>query len=94
MKMNEFQLERLFARFGPRAKHILSATSCESCSMKEILKMADSECKGLWDNLDMGYTNYRGHVKLREAIVAQRYKRCKASRMNSSCATACWGWNP
>ena len=27
-------------------------------------------------------------------IVAQRYKRCKASRMNSSCATACWGWNP
>lgn len=27
-------------------------------------------------------------------IVAQRYKRCKASRMNNSCATACWGWNP
>ena len=74
MKMNEFQLERLFAHFGPKAKHMLSATACESCSMKEILKMADSECKKLWDNLDMGYTDYRGHVKLREAIVAQRYK--------------------
>lgn len=74
MKMNEFQLERLFAHFGPKAKHMLSATACESCSMKEILKMADAECKKLWDSLDMGYTDYRGHVKLREAIAEGRYK--------------------
>lgn len=78
MKLNEFQLERLFAHFGPKAKHMLSATACESCSMKEILKMADPECKKLWDNLDMGYTDYRGHVKLREAITSEHYKTLSA----------------
>lgn len=74
MKMNEFQLERLFAHFAPKAKHMLSATAVESISMKEILKMADAECKTLWDRLDMGYTDYRGHAKLREAIASSRYK--------------------
>lgn len=73
MKITEFKLERLFARFGPKAKHMLSATACESCSMKETLEIADNECKKLWENLDMGYTDYRGHIKLREAIT-QRYK--------------------
>ena len=35
--------------------------------------MADDECKKLWENLDLGYTDYRGHLKLREAIT-ERYK--------------------
>ena len=73
MKMTEFKLERLFARYARKAKHLLSATSCESCSMSEILEMADRECLKLWENLGLGYTNYRGHIKLREAIT-DRYK--------------------
>lgn len=73
MKMTEFKLERLFAHYGPKAKHLLSATACESCSMNEVLEMADDECKKLWENLDLGYTDYRGHLKLREAIT-ERYK--------------------
>lgn len=73
MKLNEFKLERLFSRLRPRAKYLLSAVSCESCTMKEILDMADAECKKLWEKLDLGYTDYRGHIKLREAITT-RYK--------------------
>ena len=73
MKMTEFKLERLFARYARKAKHLLSATSCESCSMSEILEMADRECLKLWENLGLSYTNYRGHIKLREAIT-DRYK--------------------
>lgn len=68
MKLNEFKLERLFSRFRPGAKYVLSPSSCESCAMKEILDMADAECKTLWEKLDLGYGDYRGHIKLREAI--------------------------
>jgi aspartate/methionine/tyrosine aminotransferase len=41
--------------------------------MREILGLADAECLKLWDNLDLGYNDYRGHVKLREAIT-ERYR--------------------
>ncbi|MDR1915117.1 MAG: aminotransferase class I/II-fold pyridoxal phosphate-dependent enzyme [Synergistaceae bacterium] len=73
MKLNEFMLERLFSRLRPGAKYILSPSSCESCTMKEILDLADAECRKLWENLDLGYNDYRGHVKLREAVT-RRYR--------------------
>jgi aspartate/methionine/tyrosine aminotransferase len=41
--------------------------------MKEILDLADAECRKLWENLDLGYNDYRGHVKLREAVT-RRYR--------------------
>ena len=72
MKMREFTLERMFARLRPRASHLLSPASCESCSMSEILNMADEECLKLWNHLDLGYTNYRGLAKLRD-VIATRY---------------------
>lgn len=73
MKLTEFKLERLFNHLRPKAKYILSASSCESLTMKEILNMADAECKKMWEKLDLGYTDYRGNIKLREAITT-RYK--------------------
>ena len=73
MKLNEFKLERLFAHLRPKAKYLLSAASSESISMKEVLELADAECLNMWENLKMGYTDYRGHIKLREAITT-RYK--------------------
>lgn len=68
MKMEEFQLERLFAGYHARAKHMLSTSSCESVSMREILDMADEECKKLWDDLSLGYTDPRGFEPLLEAV--------------------------
>ncbi|MCD8164437.1 MAG: hypothetical protein LUE09_13710 [Synergistaceae bacterium] len=78
MRIKAFKLERLFARYAEQAKYTLSQSSCESCPMKEILDMADPECKKLWDNLSLGYTRPAGFAPLREAI-AKRYTSLRPS---------------
>ncbi|MCE5201998.1 MAG: aminotransferase class I/II-fold pyridoxal phosphate-dependent enzyme [Synergistaceae bacterium] len=78
MKIKEFKLERLFARYVSDAKYMLSQVSCEACTMKEILDMADAECREKWDNLSLGYTKQMGYPLLREAI-AKRYNSIRPS---------------
>jgi len=70
MKIQEFKLERLFANYKPKAKYMLSQVSCESFTMREILDMADDECRKLWEELSLGYTNVAGFMPLRRAIAA------------------------
>ncbi|MCF0248522.1 MAG: aminotransferase class I/II-fold pyridoxal phosphate-dependent enzyme [Synergistes sp.] len=72
MKIKSFKLERLFARYDNLAEYSLSQSSCEGVSMREILDMADDECKALWENLSLGYTSVDGFKPLREAI-SQRF---------------------
>lgn len=72
MKLKEFQLERLFARHRAKTKNVFSASSCESVYMQEIIDMADAECKELWDNHRLGYTDPMGCHLLREAVT-KRY---------------------
>ena len=72
MKIKEFKLERLFARYSSQAKYRLSQSACEYCTMQEILDMADEECKKMWDNLVLGYTDTTGFAPLREAV-AKRF---------------------
>lgn len=79
MKLKEFQLEKLFARHRAKAKHVLSASSCESVSMREILDMADEECKNLWDNLRLGYTDPVGSHLLREVIAIKGFSSVRPS---------------
>ena len=38
MRIQTFKLERQFALYKAKAKYMLSQTSCEGCSMQEILK--------------------------------------------------------
>lgn len=71
MKLKEFQLERLFAKHRTRVKHVLSASSCESVSMREIIDMADKECLAMWENLSLGYTDPRGCAQLRESVAGR-----------------------
>ena len=71
MKLREFHLERIFARLRSKAKHVFSASSCESVSMREIIEMADEECKAMWNNLSLGYTDPMGCPLLREAVAAR-----------------------
>lgn len=78
MKIKEFKLERLFARYAAQAKYTLSQSACEFCTMQEILDMADEECKGLWNNLSLGYTDQMGYLPLREAV-AKRYNTIRPS---------------
>lgn len=76
MKMNDFRLERYFARYEFKAKYMLSASDCESLKMNELLGMADPECLDLWNNLKLGYTETKGHPLLRNEI-SNLYKKVK-----------------
>ena len=78
MKIKEFKLERLFARYKLQTKYMLSQSACEFCTMKEILAMADDECMALWNNLSLGYTSQMGFPLFREAV-AKRYSSIRPS---------------
>ncbi len=68
MKINDFKLERYFATFEFKAKHLLSSSDCETLSARDLLQMADSECITLWQELRLGYTDPKGHPLLRNEI--------------------------
>ena len=69
MKISPFALERYFAKYEFTASYLLSSSDCESLCMSELLGMADSEMKGIWDNLCLGYTESPGHPRLRKEII-------------------------
>lgn len=66
MQLETFRIERYFAQHEFTAKHLLSASDCESVTLQELLGLADDEARGLWDNLWLGYTESAGHPLLRE----------------------------
>jgi len=66
--MRLFALERYFSKYEFAAKHILSASDCESLSVHELLSLADAECRDLWNDLRLGYTETLGHPLLLNAI--------------------------
>jgi aspartate/methionine/tyrosine aminotransferase len=68
MKINDFKLERYFADYEFKARHLLSSSDCESIKVTELLQMADNECLKLWHNLKLGYTETKGHPLLRKEI--------------------------
>lgn len=78
MKIKEFKLERLFARYSAKAKYRLSQSACEYCTMQEILDMADEECKEMWENLSLGYSGQMGFEPLHEAV-AERFTTIRPS---------------
>ena len=77
MKINDFKLERYFANYEFKAKHLLSASDCESVKVTELLQMADPECLSLWHNLKLGYTETKGHFLLRKEM-SSLYKEIKS----------------
>ncbi|MCC5912184.1 MAG: aminotransferase class I/II-fold pyridoxal phosphate-dependent enzyme [Clostridiaceae bacterium] len=68
MKINEFKLERYFAIYEFTAKYLLSPSDCESLTLEELVKRADDDSLGLWNNLKLGYTESMGHPILRKEI--------------------------
>jgi aspartate/methionine/tyrosine aminotransferase len=68
-----FKLERYFAQYEFKVRYLLSASDCESLSLRELLSMADAEGLALWDQLRLGYTESQGHPGLR-AEVARLYE--------------------
>lgn len=68
MDLKPFKLEQYFAKYEFSVKYLLSSSDCDGLSQSDLLKMADSEIKNLWDSLTLGYTENLGHPLLREEI--------------------------
>ncbi len=73
MQFKTFKLEDYYAKYEFTTKYMLSSSDAESWSLKELLEMATSEEKLLWDTQRLGYTETRGLPLLRETIAQQLY---------------------
>ena len=71
--IEEFALERWFARYEFTVRHQLSASDVEPMRMSELLALADADARSRWDDLTLAYTESAGLPALREAI-AQGYE--------------------
>jgi len=71
MGLPSFKLEEYFSEHEFTAPHLFCVSDAEPFSMNEILQLADTECRALWDRLGLGYTESRGMPLLREEIAAQ-----------------------
>jgi aspartate/methionine/tyrosine aminotransferase len=66
--LDEFDLEVYFAKHEFTAKYLFCCSDAESMLMKDLLALADDECKKLWDELSCQYTESPGLPLLREEI--------------------------
>ena len=67
-RIEDFALERYFARWEFAVRHQLSASDIEPLTLAEVLTLADADARARWDALSLGYTESTGLPALREAI--------------------------
>ena len=65
MKIEEFKLERYFAKHETHAKYVLGASDCESFAVNEIL--TEKELSDL-QSFRLGYSEAQGNMHLRKEI--------------------------
>lgn len=70
MRIADFALERYFARWEFAVEHVLCASDVQGYPMSDLLAIADDETRGLWDGLQLGYTESTGHPLLRREIAS------------------------
>jgi aspartate/methionine/tyrosine aminotransferase len=70
MKLKPFKLERYFAKYEFSVKYLLSSSDCDGLVQGELLELADSETRQMWDKLALGYTESLGHPLLREEVAS------------------------
>jgi aspartate/methionine/tyrosine aminotransferase len=68
MRIDDFELERFFARYEFAVRHLLCASDVEGWPMADLLALADAESLALWHGLRLGYTEAPGHPLLRAEI--------------------------
>lgn len=73
MKINDFKLERYFAKHEFTAKYLLSSSDCDGFEMQYLLEKATEAEMKLWKSIKLGYTESEGNPLLRQAIL-QHYK--------------------
>lgn len=78
-----FKLEEFWKKYEFSAPYLLCPSDAETWLLKDILAMADSESKSLWDNLSLGYTESPGLPILRKEI-ARLYDSLEADHILTS----------
>jgi aspartate/methionine/tyrosine aminotransferase len=68
MRLQDFALERFFARWEFSAELLLCASDVEGWPMRELLELADGDARRRWDELRLGYTESTGDPALRAEI--------------------------
>jgi Aminotransferase class I and II len=74
MRLQDFALERFFARWEFKAELLLCASDVEGWAMRDLLELASEDDRRRWDDLRLGYTDSAGQPALRDAI-AKLYER-------------------
>ena len=64
MKINEFKLERFFAKYEFTAPYLLCSSDCESWTIEELLSMEEGS-EEAFKKLRLGYTESTGSPVLR-----------------------------
>jgi aspartate/methionine/tyrosine aminotransferase len=80
MRLNDFALERFFARWEFTARVLLCASDVEGWPMAELLALADEGDRRRWDELRLGYTESPGLPELR-AEIASLYERIEPDQV-------------
>jgi aspartate/methionine/tyrosine aminotransferase len=75
-----FKLEEFWKKYEFSAPYLLCPSDAETWLLKDIIAMADSESKSLWDNLSLGYTESPGLPILRKEI-ARLYNSLEADHI-------------
>src|SRR5277367_667672 len=80
MTLSIFRLEDFMAQWEFKAPYLLCCSDAETFSMQEILSFADDEARGLWEKLQLSYTEVPGLPVLREEI-ARLYSNCSGENI-------------
>lgn len=68
--MKGFKLEEYLGEYEFSDVEMICASDLDGWPMQDILDMADAECRALWKNLSLGYTEVRGAPLLRRDILS------------------------
>lgn len=68
MRIPPFKLEEFWKKYEFTSPYLLCCSDAESWKLNEILELADSESKNLWESLSLGYTESPGLPLLRKEI--------------------------
>jgi aspartate/methionine/tyrosine aminotransferase len=70
MRLQDFALERFFARWEFKAEMLLCASDVEGWRVRDLVALADDDGRRRWEELTLGYTESPGDPALRAEIAA------------------------
>lgn len=70
MNIPLFKLEEFWKKYEFTTPYLLCCSDAETWGLEELISLADSNSKKLWQSLTLGYTEPPGHPVLRNEIAA------------------------